>query len=163
MEVFMPASITRDQVWEQLERQIFAVVGMVTARGQARTAGIVYVVRDRSLYFATSRGTWKAKHIAKNPQVSLTVTIPKRIPFMPWIAIPAATITFQGEASIHRLEDVDSGVHETLVRGLEVDADFAANACVIRVQPKGHFLSYGVGVPLRSMRRPHEAAARVAV
>ena len=159
----MPASITTDQVWEELERQLFAVVGMVTASGQARTAGIVYVVRDRNLYFTTSRDAWKAKHIAKNPRVSLTVTIPKRIPLMPWIGIPAATITFQGEASIHRLEDVDSEIHETLTRDLEVDAAFIADACVIRVRPEGHFLTYGVGVPLRTMRRPHEAAARVAV
>ena len=159
----MPTSITTDQVWEELARQLFAVIGMVTARGQVRTAGIVYVVRDRSIYFATSRDTWKAKHIAGNPRVSLTVTIPKRIPLMPWLKIPAATITFQGQASIHRLEDVDRGIHQTLMRGLEVAEDFVANACVIRVQPEGQFLTYGVGVPLRIMRRPNEAGARIAI
>lgn len=159
----MPASITANQVWEELERQLFAVIGMVTASGQARTAGVVYVVRDRSLYIATGREAWKAKHIAKHPQVSLTVTIPKRIPLMPWIKIPSATITFQGEASIHRLEDVDPGIHEALISDLEVDRDFVADACVIQVRPKGRFLTYGVGVPLPTMRRPHEAGARVPI
>ena len=159
----MPASITTDQVWHEVEKGLFAVMGMVTEKGEARTVGIVYLVRDRHLYIAIDRSTWKTKHIEKNPNVSLTVAIPKRIPFMPWIKIPAATITYQGEASIHRLEDVDPGIHETLTGDLEVDADFVAGACVIRVQPEGHFLTYGVGVPLRTMRRPHEAAARVAV
>jgi hypothetical protein len=159
----MPASITANQVWEELERQLFAVIGMVTPSGQARTAGIVYVVRDRSLYFATSREAWKTKHIAKHSQVSLTVTIPKRIPLMPWIKIPSATITFQGEASIHGVEDVDPGIHEALTTDLEIDQDFVANACVIQIRPMGQFLTYGVGVPLPTMRKPHEAGARISI
>lgn len=159
----MSTSITSDQVWHELEEQLFAVIGTVTARGEARTAGIVYVVRDRRLYFATGTDTWKAKHIANNPRVSLTVTIPKRIPFMPWITIPAATITFQGRASVQGPEDVDPEIPEALLRGLEVDEDLVANACVIRVDPEGQFLTYGVGVPLRTMRKPHEAGGRVEV
>jgi Pyridoxamine 5'-phosphate oxidase len=94
----MPANITTDRVWRELEERSFALLGYVTPRGEAPSTGIVYVVRDRQLYITTGRSSWKARHIAFNPDVSLTVAIPKRIPFVPWIQIPAATITFVGDA-----------------------------------------------------------------
>ena len=92
----MSQQLTSQQVWEVLEKELFAVLGMVTAKGQARTIGIVYIVHDRKLYIATGQDTWKARHVRNNPNVSLTVPIAKRIPIMPWIKIPAATITFSG-------------------------------------------------------------------
>ena len=159
----MPASITTNQVWHEVEKQLFAVVGMVTAKSEARTAGIVYAARDRQLYFTTDTDAWKAKHIAQNPHVSLTVTIPKRIPFLSWIKIPAATITFQGEASTHALDEVDPGIHKALLKGLEISEDLIAKTCVVRIQPKGHFVTYGVGVSLATMRKPEEASGRTPV
>ena len=85
----MSQQLTSQQVWEVLEKELFAVLGMVTAKGQARTIGIVYIVHDRKLYIATGQDTWKARHVRNNPNVSLTVPIAKRIPIMPWIKIPA--------------------------------------------------------------------------
>ena len=49
----MTQELTTDRVWEAIERELFAVIGMVTAAGEARTAGIVYIVRDRKLYIGT--------------------------------------------------------------------------------------------------------------
>ena len=92
---------------EAIENNPFAVIGMVTARGESRTAGVVYIVRDRTLYITTGRTSWKAKHIAQNPHVSITVTIPKRIVVMPWIKIPAATITFGATATVHSPDTLD--------------------------------------------------------
>jgi hypothetical protein len=159
----MSAPITTDQVWKEVEKQIFAVLGMVTAKGEARTVGIVYAVRDRHIYITSGKDAWKTKYIEQNPHVSLTVTIPKRIPFLPWIHIPAATITFQGEASLLGVEDVEPEIRKKLLKGLEIDDEFIANTSVIRVQPRGHFLTYGVGVSLLTMRKPQEAGGRVPV
>ena len=50
----MTTGLTSDQVWEVIERQNFGVLGMVTAKGEARTTGIVYILSDRRLYI----GTW---------------------------------------------------------------------------------------------------------
>jgi hypothetical protein len=150
-------------VRRELERRSFAVLGFVTSRGEARAAGIVYAVRDRELYITTGRDSWKARHIASNPHVSMTVTISKRIPFVPWIQIPAATITFTGKASVHSLEQVPSEIPRRLLRGLELGAEDRQAISVIRVQPMGEFLTYGVGVPLHVMRRPEDAKGRAAV
>jgi hypothetical protein len=34
--------------------------------------------------------------------------------------------------------------------------------CVIEVQPVGDFITYGVGIPLMTMRQPEKARGRVA-
>jgi hypothetical protein len=154
---------TTDEVWREVEKNVFAVLGMVTSEGKARTVGIVYVVRDRQLYIATYKKAWKTRHIEQNGNVSLTVTIPKRVPFLPWIRIPAATITFPGKASVHEYADVAADVIRDLHRGMKVDDEFAARSCIIRVEPKGYFVTYGVGVPLLTMRDPERAKGRVPV
>jgi len=146
-----------------VERQIFAVLGFVTGNGEARTAGIVYTTRDGEIFIATDRDSWKAKHTAKNPRVSLTVTIPKRIPFMPWIRIPPATVTFQGDAAVCAPDTVAADVRRRLLRGLELDPALTDRIAIIRIKPRGDFVTYGVGVSLPAMRHPEKARGRVPV
>lgn len=159
----MPASITTELIWAEIEAQLFAVLSYVTPKAEARSAGIVYIVRDRKLYIATGADSWKAKHIRLNPRVALNVTIPKRIPFMPWIKIPAATIALHGMARVIAAKDADAGVIQALMRGKVEDLELVAQTCVIEVEPTGHFVTYGVGVPLLAMRDPKKARARVPV
>lgn len=159
----MPASITTELVWTEIEKQLFAVLSYVTPTGEARSAGIVYVVRDRKLYIGTGTDSWKAKHIRLNPRVALNVTIPKRILFMPWIKIPAATIALNGTARVTAAKDADPGVIQALMRGMVEDPELVAQMCVIEVEPTGHFVTYGVGVPLLAMRDPKKARGRVSV
>lgn len=155
----MPAPVTTEQIWAAIEEQMFGVVGIVSAKNEARTAGIVYVVHDGKLYFGTSRTAWKTRHIAQNPHVSMTVTIAKRIPFMPWIKIPPATITFSGVARIIESRDAPPTIGERLLAGLEGD-DLLAHSVIVEVAPKGEFITYGVGVSLRTMLKPEEAKGR---
>jgi predicted pyridoxine 5'-phosphate oxidase superfamily flavin-nucleotide-binding protein len=159
----MPATLTTDQVWREVEKEFFAVLGAVTARGEPRTVGIGYVVRDRRLYIASDRSAWKVRHIRGNPNVSLTVTIPKRLPFLPWIKIPAATITFQGEAVVHGLDEVPEEIPRTLLKDLKMDPAEMAETCILEVRPRGRFLTYGVGVSLSTMRVPEEATGQAPV
>jgi hypothetical protein len=142
---------------------MFAVLGFVTPKGEARTAGIVYVVRNRRLYIGSVRSAWKTRHVERNPDVSLTVTIPKRVPLLPWIKIPAATITFQGEARVRGFEEVAEDVRRGLTHGVELSADYHARSCVIEVIPRGDFITYGVGVSLLTMRKPEAARGRAPV
>jgi uncharacterized pyridoxamine 5'-phosphate oxidase family protein len=159
----MSAQITSKTVWQEVGKHLFAVLGTVTDKGEARTVGIVYILWDQNLYVATERTSWKARHIEQNPNVSMTVAIPKRIPFMPWIKIPAATITFQGEATVHAVEEISAEIQRALLRGVELDEDEVSQLCIIKVTPRGDFLTYGVGVPLRTMRNPEKSQGRVPV
>ncbi len=159
----MSQQLTSQEVWQTLEKELFAVLGMVTAKGQARTIGIVYIVHDRKLYIATGRDTWKARHVRANPDVSLTVPIAKRIPFIPWIKIPAATITFSGKAVVLAPGEVGEDVLHSLFRGGESDAEMMKIMCILQVEPLGDFVTYGVGVALMEMRTPEKARGRAPV
>ena len=159
----MGAVLSSQQVWGELENNLFAVLGMVTSNGEARTVGIVYVVHLQKIYIASRNDTWKVRHIRENAHVSMTVTIPKRILFLPWIKIPAATISFSGIGRVLNPKKAGKDVLHSLLRGLATDSETLATMCVIEVQPVGDFITYGVGTPLMTMRQPEKARGRVAV
>ncbi|MEN8173668.1 MAG: pyridoxamine 5'-phosphate oxidase family protein [Chloroflexota bacterium] len=159
----MAVELTTQQVWQEIEKKLFAVLGFVTAEGEARTAGIVYVVDNQKIYIATGNHSWKSRHIRTNPHVSMTVNLPKRIPLLPWINIPDATITFAGVGAVHDPKDVDPDVVHALLHGLETNLELLATMCVIEVQPVDDFITYGVGIPLADMRHPEKARGRAPV
>ncbi|HSN78282.1 MAG TPA: pyridoxamine 5'-phosphate oxidase family protein [Anaerolineae bacterium] len=159
----MPIELSSEQVWQAIEKELFAVLGMVTANNEARTVGIVYVVRDRRLCIITGKDTWKARHVAANPHVSVTIPIAKRIPIMPWVKIPAATITFPGTARVLPAKEAPPELLSALMRGLAVDEEAVAGSCLIEVTPETEFVTYGVGVPMMRMRHPDQARGRAPV
>ena len=158
----MANQLSTDVVWQALEKELFAVLGMVTAAGEARTVGIVYLVRDRKFYIATGAKTWKARHVAANPHVSITIPIAKRIPLLPWVKIPQATITFCGTARVIPAGEVDDELLQAIFRG-SISDDLVAGAVLIEVTPLGEFITYGVDVPLMKMRNPELARGRAPV
>ncbi len=159
----MPAPISSNLVWKEIEKRSFAVLSYVNPKGQARSAGIVYVVIDWVLYVRAAKASWKAKHILLNPHVALNVTISKRVPFMPWIKIPDATIAFSGTARVLAMSDLDPKLLETLTgRMLDQHGSIDEN-CMLESRPAGHFVTYGVGVSLLDMRDPQKARGRAPV
>jgi hypothetical protein len=153
--------ITSEAVWQAIAKQNFMVIGMVSARGEGRTAGVMHHVRDGRLWFTTNDREWKARHIAGNPSVSVTVPIAKRVPLMPWIKVPAATITFSGEAETIPAADLPPDVSHALLHGLEVTDGGERGALVgIGVRPTGDFVTYGVGVSVLGMRDTELARGR---
>lgn len=159
----MTTQLDTSTVWQALENELFCVLGMVNARQEARTVGVVYVVHDSKLYISTGKDAWKTRHITRNPHVSITVPIAKRIPLLPWIKIPAATITFAGEAAIHDPADLPTNLRRKLYRDMADDAQALAETRVIAVQPVGDFVTYGVGVSLMEMRDTDKARGRASV
>lgn len=157
------AELTTAQVWEAMAANNFAVLGMVSARQEARTAGVIYVIHDRTLYIGSEKSAWKVKHVAGNPNISVTVAIPKRVPLMPWIKVPAATITFAATGKILTADDVSPAVLEPLFRGMTNIDELRENMAIIAVEPKGYFITYGVGVSLMEMRDPAKAGGRAPV
>lgn len=155
-------SATTAEVWKAIDDGIFGVLAFVNRDGHARSAGVCYVVDNRALLITSGRNAWKVRHITENPHVSMTVTLPKHIPFLPFLKVPAATVTFQGEAEILEVTDVDELVSGRLLRGLELDRDVVRDTVIIRVVPRGDFVTYGVAMPLVRMRKPDEARGRVA-
>ena len=159
----MTQQLSSELVWDAMEKELFAVLGMVSAKGEARTAGVVYAVHNRKLYIASNKDAWKVRHVSANPHVSVTVTIAKRIPLLPWIKIPAATITFAGSARVLEPEQADPAIVASVLRGLTEDPERLALMCLIEVEPVGDFITYGVGIPLMQMRDTEKAGGRAPV
>jgi len=154
---------TTEIVWDVIEKELFAILGMVTKDREARTVGIVYIVKDQKLYVGTGLDTWKARHIKLNPNVSITIPIAKRIPFLPWINIPQATITFSGTARVTPAVEVEYDLLKSVFHHLADDQEYMQESCLIEVIPEGEFITYGVGIPLMKMRQPELARGRASV
>lgn len=147
--------VTAQQVWKRLRKASFMVVGMVTARGQARTVGVVPVVHDGELWYASKASEWKVRHVRANPHVSVTVPVQRGIP-----PIPPATITFAGTARV--VDDpaqVPGPVVRAVTRGLkETDA---ASSVFVAITPTGDMVTYGIGVSLWGMLDTEKARGRL--
>ncbi len=159
----MTLQLTAEQVWQVIDKELFAVVGMVNANNEARTAGLVYIVRDRKLYLSTGSDTAKARHVAANPHVSVTIPIAKRVPIMPWMKIPQATITFQGTAHVCGAGEAMPDLLQKLLGPMANDQELIAGSCLIEIVPEGEFVTYGIGVRLIEMRDPNKARGRAPV
>lgn len=153
----MPLPTTADDVWPTIEKWSFAVFGFVSARGEARAAGVMYTTSDRVLYFITGPDTWKARHIRGNPHVSVTIPVQRFL--VRSTKVPPAVITFSGYATVVGLDDIAVDLRKELTHG----SDDMDDMCVIRVEPAGNFLTYGIGVPLMAMRQPDRSLSRVPV
>jgi hypothetical protein len=156
-EVAMSLPATAEEVWPHIEKWPFAVLSFVTPKGESRSAGVMYRVRGRKLYVLTGAETWKSRHIRHNPNVSVTVTVP-RLPIR-LRQVPPAVISFSGVATVLGMGEIDAGLRSDLTRG----TGEMANSCVIEIAPVGRFVTYGIGIPALQMRHPEKSISRVPV
>jgi hypothetical protein len=158
----MAARLTTEQVWHQLAQASFAVIGYVTPAGEPRSSGVVYKSIGRRLYVAVAPDSWKARHIAASGRVAVTVPVRRGGILSLGAPIPPATISFHGAASVH-----PAGAPQVrpLLKelGSLIPVERRTSACIIEILPEGAFLTYGLGVPLRRLRDPAAARARVSV
>jgi hypothetical protein len=154
------APVTYEQVWHELDRASFAVIGYVTPAGEPRSSGVVYKTVGKRLYLAVAPGSWKARHIASGGPVSVTVPVRRGGVLALAMPIPPATITFHATAVVHPAGELPVGSVSKELDAL-VPAARRSAAVIIELAPEGEFLTYGVGVSLLDMRKPELARAVV--
>ena len=158
----MTHTLRSDDIWTAIEHASFAVLAHTSASGQPRSSGVVYAVVDRHLYVAVAPDSWKARQIALNGKVSLTVPVRRGGALALLLPIPPATISFHGNAIVHPAGSPDiAPILEEL--GSLVPAERRASAAIVEIAPEGAFVTYGIGVSLNAMRDPAVARARVPV
>jgi hypothetical protein len=146
------------QIWRQLERSSFAVISHTTPAGEPRSSGVVYAAAGQRLYVVVAGDSWKARHIAADGRVAMTVPV-RRGGLLALLApIPPATISFPGTAIVHADPDA---LPAALARLLP--AERRQVSTVIEIEPHGRFVTYGICVPLLRMRYPAAARATVPV
>jgi hypothetical protein len=158
----MAARLTTEQVWHQLAKASFAVIGYVTPAGEPRSSGVVYKTIGQRLYVAVAPDSWKARHIAASRRVAVTVPV-RRGGLLSLVApIPPATISFHAQAIVH---PAGAPRVRPLLKelGSLIPVERRTSACLIEIVPEGAFLTYGLDVSLSKMRDPAAARARVSV
>jgi hypothetical protein len=154
--------LTSEQVWRQIAKASFAVLSHVTPAGEPRSSGVVYRTLGRRLYVAVAPDSWKARHVALDGRVSVTVPVHRGGVLALVMPIPPATVSFHGRAIVHPAgsPEVGSLLHE--LRSL-LPAERQTSAAIIEIVPEGAFVTYGIGISLAKMRDPASARARVPV
>jgi len=151
---------TSEQVWRHIAKASFAVLSHVTPSGEPRSSGVVYRTLGRRLYVAVAPDSWKARHVAIDGKVSVTVPVRRGGVLALLMPIPPATVSFHGNAIVHPAGSPQVGpLLEEL--GSLLPAERRASAAIIEIEPEGAFVTYGIGVSLSKMRDPAAARARV--
>jgi hypothetical protein len=151
-----------DDIWTAIEHSSFAVLAHTSASGEPRSSGVVYAVVDRHLYVAVAPDSWKARRIADDGLVSMTVTVRRGGLLSLLFPIPPATISFRARAIVHQAGTLDGRDLPKTLRAL-VPADRQSTATLLELVPEGRFVTYGIGVSLNAMRDPVASRALVPV
>ena len=154
------ARLTTEQVWQQLAKASFAVLSHVTPAGEPRSSGVVYKSVGQRLYIANAPDSWKARHIARNGRVAVTVPVRRGGVLSLLLPIPPATISFHATAIMQPAGSPQVGPLLNELASL-LPEERRASAAVIEVIPEATFVTYGLGVPLAQLRDPAAAGARV--
>ncbi len=155
-------NLSAEDVWREIDKASFAVVGYVTPAGEPRSSGVVYRSVGHRLYMAVAPESWKARHIAKSGRVSVVVPVRRGGILTLLLPIPPAAISFHAKAEVHAPGSMDLDSLSKELASL-VPEERQAEARIIELIPEGEFLTYGLGVSLMEMRHPDVAQARVPV
>ncbi len=151
-----------DTVWHALAKGSFATLACVTLTGEPRSSGVVYKAIGRRLYVAVAPDSWKARHVAANGHVAMTVPVRRGGLLSLVFPIPPATISFHASATVHPAGSPELAPILKEMASL-LPTERRGTAKVIEIVPEGEFLTYALGVPLRQMRDPVAALAHVPV
>ncbi len=99
--------LTSHQVWAEVGKASFAIVSHVTPAGEPRSSGVVYAEERHHLYVAVAPDGWKARQIADDQQVAVTIPVRRGGPLSLLLPIPPATISFHARAIAHPAGSLD--------------------------------------------------------
>lgn len=150
---------TSADVWAVVTRRSFAVLSHVTPAGSPRSSGVVYSITGDRMWVVVAADGWKARHIGGEGRVSVTVPV-RRGGLLSLLApIPPATVSFPAVATVHPAETLDRFPELSRL----VPPERRTGCAVLEIHPTGHFVTYGIGVPLSRLRDARRARARIPV
>lgn len=148
------------------------MLSTVTDDGRPYSVGVNYGVSlpgtPFSIYLMTRRHLKKARNIVANPNVSLVVSLTRRLLWF----LPPPSIHFQGRAEILDWKDeVGTRIFESFFMGRQILKKYKeANGrgetriCFVRITPDEEIFTYMVGYPVWEIsKRMESGAGRVKV
>jgi hypothetical protein len=150
---------TLPAVQRAIARRMFCTLGTASARHRPHAASVIYAEVEGALWLSTMRSSRKARNIAANHHVSISIPV-RRLPVG-----PPSSIQFASTAELRELDDPEAldlaaaGRLKAITGHGELQLD---GGCLVRVAPPDTYHTYGLGLPLhRLIRDPLNAAGRV--
>ncbi len=142
-----------------IERRSFCTLATSSAQGRPHAAGVLYAAVGTTLYVSTLRDSRKARNVAENPRVAVTVPV-RRLPVGP----PGA-VQFQGTAEVLPLDDPElrelaaAGRIKSVTGHGELELP---GGCYLRITPNRRLVTYAIGMSVvRVLRDPLNLAGSV--
>jgi Pyridoxamine 5'-phosphate oxidase len=149
-----------EAIFAALAKRSFATLATTSPQHRPHAAAVLYAAVDDALYVSTQRSSRKARNIAANPHVFVTVPV-RRVPF----GAPPSTIQFAATAELLAGDDPNvaslarAGRLSAITSHGELDLP---DGCIVRILPGSTFHTYGLGMSLRALaKNPLDAAGRV--
>jgi len=145
-----------DEVIRRLERRSFATLATVSPAGRPHAAGVLYELEGDALFINTLASSRKARNIAANPHVGLSIPI-RRIPVG-----PPSSVQFQSTAHLLATDHptIQSLVTEGKLKSLTSHGELDLPGSVFaRIELPKRLLTYGLGMSLVALIKDPLAAA----
>jgi general stress protein 26 len=148
-----------DGVVKLVGKRSFATLATVSPADRPHSAGVLYKALGTTLYVNTHRHSRKARNVAANPHVGVTIPI-RRLPIG-----PPSQVQFQAVAELLAVDDphivhlAESGQLKEVTSHGELDDP---ENVFLRITPGRKLHTYGLGMSLRQLLRdPLNAAGSV--
>ncbi len=131
-----------------LGKRSFGVLATTSPAGRPHAAAVLFELVDGALYVSTHRSSRKARNVAANSYVAMSVPI-RRLPVG-----PPSTIQFQGEAEVLDLDGpeikalVANGRIKSITSHGELDEP---DGCFLRISFGPRLITYGLGMSIAKL------------
>lgn len=143
-----------------IAKRSFATLGTTSASHRPHAVAVLFAPVGDVLYVSTLRSSRKAKNIAANPHVFVSIPV-RRIP----VGAPPSTIQFAAIAELLPVDDPDvtslarTGQLKRITSHGELDLP---DGCIVRIVPDQKIHTYGLGMSLYTLaKNPLDAAATI--
>lgn len=140
-----------------IAKHSFCVLATSSAKGRPHAVGILYAAVDLTLYFLTSQSSVKARNVAENRHVAVSIPVRK------YPVGPPMAVQFQGHGEVLAVDDPQLGPlleAGRLRRVTGLNALRTPGTCFLKVVPHRRISTYGLGIPITRLVRNLALGAR---
>lgn len=144
-------SLSPTRALTTIAKRSYAVLATTSEARRSHSAGVLYALSGRELFVSTLRSSRKARNVATNPHVGVTIPV-RRVP----VGGPPSAIMFQSTATVLETSDPDlrdkvaAGELGTVTAHGELDLP---DGVFLRIPLPSRLLTYGLGMSLLSLIR----------
>jgi hypothetical protein len=151
-----------EEISKGIAKRSFATLATVSPQQEPHAVGVVYSYVEGVLYVSTDRASRKARNIASNANVFVSINV-RRMPFGP----PPSSIQFRATAELLDVDHPDVIAHAAAgrLRAIVGHGELERpGSCIVRITGNGIIHTYGLGMSLKALGKdPLNGAGRVTV